>query len=653
MDILKKVRPMSQSKHTLKAIPGTTLRRLRSTPSYFFLIWRWTWWLYALIIILGYHLDYMTPTVKNTGIFLLIVTFIQTLILTLYAPVFHIFLPRLPRPGARHLTKQQRKRQQVLAEDEEASILTPMARTQSSYWNVTIYIIDVLICGLVVYFAGPNGGAPYLGASSPFYRYGISTAFAAAFAYRYRGGIAAAIGYDLFILLAMFVPAPGTPPHYQLTVVDIAGSLIDTPIAAILAAYLATLLANYAQSKRHEQDNARTQRSLVRVGETLMKGANDRQQLLQQSVTQIRQGGHFQRLMISLISNQNNDEENNPLSPEVITCVAADVHSESLSNDAHLLTKQVMQSCQKLNTFESLKDETGYGIARLYMPFHKDGQVQLVLGADSIRQTSFGEKQEEFLTIAGAQLLVALDNIRLTEQTIELTATAERSRIAREIHDGIAQLVYMMSLNTETCATQAHRIAEASEEDAELITPLATRLDTLVTVSKQALWETRNYMFNLKPLMSGTTNLTEMLTNQLREFEAISGLQTQLEVEGVEEAPDGDQRHARKHAQVGAAIFRIVQEALTNAYKHADATQLQVRLHHSPQCVEVDICDDGHGMQSAYYSYGLSNSGDRQRLYSGHGMRGMRERAEELGGIFDVAPLDDGGVKVHVQIPVQ
>jgi len=570
---------------------------------------------------------------------------------TLYAPVFHLFFPRLPRFGTGHLTKQQRKRRQILAEDEEADILTPLAQTQNSYWNVTIYVLDVLIFGLVVYFAGPNGGSPYLGDSSPFYRYGMSTAFAAAFAYRYRGGIAAAIGYDLFIVFAMFVRAPGSPP-YQLNVVDIAGSLIDTPLAAILAAYMATLLSNYAQSKRREQDNARRQRALVRVGETLVRGASDRQHLLQQSVSQMRQGGHFQRLMISLIGNQNNDEENKNLPPEIITCVESDVQSEALPDDGDALTKQVVQSSKKLNRFESLKDESDYGVAQLYMPFLREGQVQLVLGAESIRQTPFGEKQEEFLTIVGAQLLDAFDNIRLTEQTIELTTAAERSRIAREIHDGIAQLVYMMSLNAETCATQAHRMAEASEEDAELITPLAKRMDTLVTVSKQALWETRNYMFNLKPLMSGSTNLTQMLTNQVREFQAISSIPTHFEVVGVEMTYNGDQKRVRRYAQVGAAIFRIVQEALTNAYKHADATQLWVQLSLSPEQVAVEISDDGQGMQSAYYSYDLTNNGERQRIYSGHGMRGMRERAEELGGTFDVSPLPEGGVKVHVQIPV-
>ena len=84
---------MSRSKNTFKAIPGTTLRRLRNTPSYFFLIWRWTTWVFALIWIVAN--PYTRPQTQ-LAIFLLTLTFIQSLIVTLYAPVFQILFPWLP-----------------------------------------------------------------------------------------------------------------------------------------------------------------------------------------------------------------------------------------------------------------------------------------------------------------------------------------------------------------------------------------------------------------------------------------------------------------------------------------------------------------------------------------------------------------------------
>ncbi|HZR38570.1 MAG TPA: GAF domain-containing sensor histidine kinase [Ktedonobacteraceae bacterium] len=651
---------MKLPKKTFKAnvIPETTIRRLRSTPSYFFLVWRWSTWLYALIIIIDTLNHYPQIRIYQTMFTaLLVITFLQTLIVTLYAPVFQMFLPRLPRLRLSRATgslKQIRSGSYYpLAEDEEPDILTPLARTRNLYWDIAIYGVDVLICGLVMYYSAGPYVLPF-GYSSPFYRYGMSTAFAAALAYRYRGGLIAALGYDLFSILGMFVPAPGATFPYPPTSVDIVGSLIDTPLSAILVAYIATLLASYTQSKRREQDNARTRKSLIHVGETLMKGTTNRQELLQHSVGQIRQGGHFHRLVIALVNIPNNEADSKDIHPTISTCVEASLPDSELPDKSIEYIKQIMQSKEKLVTFEPVTEDPRHkeGIARFYLPLFKDEQVQMVLGAESRRETPFGQRQEEFLTIVGAQLLVALDNIRLTEQMVQLAEEAERGRIAREIHDGIAQLTYMLSLNAETCAAQAQRIAEASEEDAELITPLARRLDKLVTVSKQALWETRNYMFSLKPLMSGSTTLTQMLTNQLREFETISDLPVQLEVDGVEELPDGNQQHSRRYAQIGTAIFRIVQEALTNAYKHAEATQLQVHLHYLPESIEVEICDNGHGLQTDQQSNNSAVNGEHQRIYSGHGLRGMRERAQELGGTVEIAQQPTGGVKVRARIPL-
>ncbi len=653
---------MSATRRIFKVTSDTLLRRVRNTPGYFFLIWRWSMWLYALIIIVGSGQAYKDSPAYSTCLYLLIVTFLQSLIVTLYAPLFQVFLPRLNK--IRILRYIYYKPRRAPAEGEESDITPPLPRTRNPYWDIAIYGLDVVICGLVMYYSGPFS-TPTFGVGSPFYRYGMSTAFAAAFAYRYKGGLAAAFGYDLFVLLGIFLPAPPAVP-YQSNIIDIVGSLIDTPVAAILAAYLVSLLAQYNSSKRQVQGNIRQQKALRNIGEIILRQSGDKQRLLQKSAEAIRTGGHFQRLVLALVTIAPDEEQgknSHALKPaastslEIETCIDLDisVSEPRLPERDEASLTHVIQSGKKMQTFEQLSSisDVQEMYARLYLPFFKEGQVQLVLGAESLRRTPFDSKQEEFLSTAGNQLLVALDNISLTEQMVQLAAMTERIRIAREIHDGIAQIVYMLSLNAETCATQAHRIVEASEEDAELVTPLAERLDKLVTISKQALWETRNYMFSLKPLMSGATTLTQMLTNQLREFETISDLPVHLEVEGTEKNDhNGDRKAVYWQAQVGAAIFRIVQEALTNAYKHANATQLWVNLVYVPDSIEVDISDNGCGLQSAYYSYDLSANGDSQRIYSGHGLRGMRDRAEELGGTFALTEIPAGGVKVHARIPI-
>jgi two-component system response regulator DevR len=154
--------------------------------------------------------------------------------------------------------------------------------------------------------------------------------------------------------------------------------------------------------------------------------------------------------------------------------------------------------------------------------------------------------------------------------------------------------------------------------------PLAERLDKLVIVSKQALWETRNYMFSLRPLMSGDSTLSQMLTSQIQEFQTISDLPVQLEIEGSEGAVDGEQYRVSKYAQVGATLFRIVQEALTNAYKHAGATQLWVHLRYLPDSIEVAIRDNGRGLSAA--PDGQAN-GEEPRIYSGHALKSLSKLA--------------------------
>lgn len=638
---------MSQSKKTFKALSDTTLRRLRNTPSYFFLIWRWSMWFYALILIVGSRGIYTQTAAYRISTILLVVTLLQTLIVTLYAPVIQHLLPRLTSLSL----LQRLTRQNWHTGDEDTGVLAPLANTKSTYWNIAIYSLDVIICGLITYLTGPFGLAPSFGSSSPFYRYGMSTAFAAAFAYRYRGALAAAIGYDLFVLLGVFFP-PSLPPSgipYVPNVIDFAGSLVDTPVAALSAAFIITLLANLTQSKRQLQADLRQQRALLDVGETIVREASEKQRLLQKSAEQLCKGGPFQRLVIALVSNTG-DEENDKM-PETDTLIYMEETKITLPVMNNTVLEQVVRTGKKLLLFEPFESslDSAYKLSQIYLPFFKEGQVYMILGAEGVRRHPFDSKQENFLTIAGTQLLIALDNIRLTEQTIQLAATAERGRIARELHDGVAQLVYMLSLNAETSATQAHRIAEASDEDAELLVPLAERLDKLVTISKQALWETRNYMFSLKPLMSGTTTLTQMLTNQLREFETISDLPVHLTIEGTEAQFSGDRRRISRRAKVGAAIFRIVQEALTNAYKHAEATEIRLHLHYLPDAIEVEICDNGRGMHNNGED---GRNGERQRIYSGHGIEGMRERTEELEGTLEISQGTSGGVNITVRIPL-
>jgi signal transduction histidine kinase len=543
----------------------------------------------------------------------------------------------------------------------ESEILPPLVQTYNRYWNSAIYAMDVIICGLILYYSGPFSNPPF-GVGSPFYRYGMSTVFAAAATYRYRGGLLAALGYDLFAIIGMLVPAPGWNPHlapYTPNTVDIIGSLIDTPILAILVAYMTNLLESYASSRLRERENARTQSAFAHLGETLLRNVGSRQELIKHSIPPIMYK-RFDRLIIALVDLTPTPTYNTL--PGTLIYSETSPSIEGWPDISTQLIRQVQQTQSQLLTFDA------DGIARLYLPLRIGEHTQIILGAESRRTTPFSFQHERFLTIAGTQLLVALDNIRLSEQTVELAANAERGRIAREIHDGISQLTYMLSLQAETSEAQVERIAEQLDSaEAEMLVPLQQRLHKLVTTAKQALWETRNYMFSLKPLMSGTTTLTHMLSTQILEFETISDLPTRLSVLGSEGLYSEQYRHSHRYAQVGTAIFRIVQEALTNAYKHAGATQLEVRLHFTLEQIIVDICDNGvnilnsansedgtDGRQNrANLQLARADGADDLRIYSGRGVQGMRERTTELSGIFAITAGQDNGMVVHISIPTE
>src|SRR5260221_9880761 len=136
---------MSQKTRTLRRIPQTTLRRLRNIPTYFLVIWRWTWWFYAIAWILFSKQKPLLPMV------FLGITFIQSLVVTFYTPVFKIFLPELPwkkRNGAstpRQRNEPRTKREwrniwernlvRPIAVDEEPEILPALLRSQNPYMN--------------------------------------------------------------------------------------------------------------------------------------------------------------------------------------------------------------------------------------------------------------------------------------------------------------------------------------------------------------------------------------------------------------------------------------------------------------------------------------------------------------------------------------
>src|SRR6202011_5377356 len=161
-------------------------------------------------------------------------------------------------------------------------------------------------------------------------------------------------------------------------------------------------------------------------------------------------------------------------------------------------------------------------------------------------------------------------------------------------------------------------------------------ISNLRDLAAQTLDEVRKLALELRPSVLDDLGLVAALRQYVRSTEERSGLSAQLSVVGWDEA-DGA---PGLPAEVETALFRIAQEALTNAIRHTRATSVQVRLRRSPGSVTLEVRDDGVGLAATP----SPQAGEHL------GMFGMRERAHLLDGEFQATPVSPRGTLIRVSI---
>jgi signal transduction histidine kinase len=216
---------------------------------------------------------------------------------------------------------------------------------------------------------------------------------------------------------------------------------------------------------------------------------------------------------------------------------------------------------------------------------------------------------------------------QLAERERDLAAkeavVGERARIARELHDAIAHNVSMMVVQ----AGAERRVLDREQASTGEV------LQTIEEIGRGALTEMRRLVGMLREdgddQLSPQPDLGDLprLAAQVRE----AGLPVELTIEGN-----------RRPLPVGIELsaYRIVQEALTNALKHAGETTARVRVHYGDDTLELEIVDDGPGAAAPVAS-------------GGHGLAGMRERVALYGGRIDTGHKASGGFRVRVLLPVR
>jgi signal transduction histidine kinase len=211
----------------------------------------------------------------------------------------------------------------------------------------------------------------------------------------------------------------------------------------------------------------------------------------------------------------------------------------------------------------------------------------------------------------------------LRAQFAQATAAQEeeRQRMARELHDGLGPALASLNIRLLTAQRQLQRADH----------PLAGEIGELAAQVQTSIRDIRRLIHDLRPVA-----LDELgLAPALREHLARCGKEHGLTVEFA--ADDGE----RLPAPVETALFRIVQEAVNNVVRHAQALRLAVTLMRSPEHVRLSIADDGQGFDAQ-----LPRSGRHVGLWS------MAERVEQLGGQFELASAPGQGTTVSVTLPL-
>ncbi len=264
-------------------------------------------------------------------------------------------------------------------------------------------------------------------------------------------------------------------------------------------------------------------------------------------------------------------------------------------------------------------------VARVAAPLQRGGATigLLAVGASSVR--GFDADALETLSSLANQATIALENARLEARLRELAVVGERERIARELHDGLSQVLGYV--NTKSQAVDGF-LAAGRIDDARL------QLGELSAAARSVYVDVRETILGLRSPIGPEAGLVAAIRTHARGFAESAKLAIV-----VHAGPEVER--ARLDPEVETQAFRIVAEALTNVRKHAGARRVTVDLRTAEGRLRVTIRDDGHGFSAVGPRDGRPH----------YGLRSMAERAAGVGGSVEWENGPEGGAIVRLEIP--
>jgi signal transduction histidine kinase len=261
--------------------------------------------------------------------------------------------------------------------------------------------------------------------------------------------------------------------------------------------------------------------------------------------------------------------------------------------------------------------------AEVHFYFYPGVWAGLVTTADALRLAFFvvllaginAESRSDLRALRSAY--AALDRLRSSEA--ERATLEERTRLARELHDGLAQDLWFAKLKHERL------MAHVPDDQIELAREVTNALDSAIAEAKQA-------MVTLRAGDERDRPLAELMSRTIDDFAARSGVRADFSVADLPDALP---------ARTQVEVLRVLQEALTNVRKHADATVVRVVAEVQSDTLRLTVIDNGRGFRPD------------ETTGEGLGVQGMKERARLMGGELRVVSEPSGGTTVDLIVPIR
>jgi signal transduction histidine kinase len=229
-------------------------------------------------------------------------------------------------------------------------------------------------------------------------------------------------------------------------------------------------------------------------------------------------------------------------------------------------------------------------------------------------------EEANLLSIFSTDIAQLIEDARLFEQAKMLVAAEERNRLARELHDSVAQTLYSISLFID-----ATRLALKTNKSKVV----ESHLEELTQLSREAMSDMRLLIFELRPPILEKSGLAAAVQSRLESVEAKAGFETSFETGGSIHLSPAQE----------SELYRIAQEALNNVIKHAQASRVTIRLVGEAGCIRMTIEDDGVGFDPLTVDHG-----------GGQGFRNMRERATNIGAHCSFESVPGQGTKITIEV---